>query len=596
MMIRKDALFYHSEKEKSEREKMEMRFQKKSRRTCFVMLLAMVLLMIPVSAYQAEATSYQTVEEAESYIETQEEIANDAASKIEEAQNYITKQKTPMYATFWALVPPLVAIALALITKEVYFSLFIGIVAGALFYANFNLERMMDTIFVHGMVAKISSSYNVGILMFLVMLGIMVSLMNKAGGSAAYGRWATTKIKSKRAAMLSTFGLGALIFVDDYFNCLTVGSVMRPVTDKFKISRAKLAYIIDATAAPVCIIAPISSWAAAVTGVVEGYDGFDLFVRAIPYNLYAILTIVMIIVMAMMKFDYGPMKRHEINAENGDLYTTAARPYASEEAVGETEKKGKVIDLILPVIVLIACCIWGMIYTGGFFDGVSLQDAFAGCDASVGLVYGSFLALVITFFIYIPRKVLTFREFAESFVEGFKAMVPAILILIFAWTLSGMTSLLGADVYVAGIVENSAGALQWFLPVIIFLISIGLAFATGTSWGTFGILLPIVVNVLTPGSEMLIISISACLAGAVCGDHISPISDTTIMASTGAQSDHINHVTTQLPYALTVAAVSAVGYILAAFIQNWLIVLPISIVLLVLVLFVLKQIYINRNE
>ncbi|MBE5961600.1 MAG: Na+/H+ antiporter NhaC family protein [Lachnospiraceae bacterium] len=534
---------------------------------------------------------YTTVEEAEEYIAEQEEIAGAANEEINSANQYITEQTVPAYATFWALIPPIVAIALALITKEVYMSLFIGILAGGLLYANFNVEKMMSTVFVTGMMGKLTDSWNVGILMFLVILGVMVSLMNKVGGSAAYGQWASTKIKSRRGAMLSTFGLGALIFVDDYFNCLTVGSVMRPVTDKFKISRAKLAYIIDATAAPVCIIAPISSWAAAVSGVVSGQDGLGLFMKAIPYNFYALLTIIMVIGMSIMKFEYGPMRTHEKNALAGDLYTTDARPYEAEGNQVVTGK-GKVIDLVLPVIVLVASCVCGMIYTGGFFSGeANFVDAFANCDASLGLVYGSFVALVITFFIYIPRKVMTFKEFTESLSEGFKAMVPAMLILTFAWTLSGITKLLGADVFVANLVQGSAGALQMFLPAIIFVISIFLAFATGTSWGTFGILLPIVVAVLEPGSEMLIIAISACLAGAVCGDHISPISDTTIMASTGSQCDHISHVSTQLPYALTVAAVSAVGYLIAPMIQNVFITLPIMIVLMIVVLIVLKRVY-----
>ena len=494
----------------------------------------------------------------------------------------------PMYATFWALVPPIIAIVLALITKEVYFSLFIGILFGGMFYSNFSFEGTIQTIFVDGMIAKITDGWNVGILIFLVMLGIMVSLMNKVGGSAAYGRWAATKIKSRKGAMLSTLALGVLIFIDDYFNCLTVGSVMRPVTDKFKVSRAKLAYIIDSTAAPVCILAPISSWAAAVSGLVEGESGFALFVKAIPYNYYALLTILTIVLITVLGFDFGPMKKHEDNAvNNDDLYTTPDRPYANVVA-DEKETKGKVIDLILPVAVLIVCCIVGLLYTGGIFDGVGVIAAFEACDASLGLVFGSFIALVITFFLYIPRKVITFTEFAKSFTEGFCAMVPAILILVFAWTLSGMTSLLGADVFVAGIVESTAGALDLFLPAIIFLIALGLAFATGTSWGTFGILLPIVIEVLVPGSELLTISISACLAGAVCGDHISPISDTTIMASTGAQSNHINHVSTQIPYALVVAAVSFVSYLIAAWLQNVFVCLAIAVALLVGVLFILK--------
>ncbi len=555
-----------------------------------IALFAVMMLFTPITCKAEENTTFNSVEEAKEYISQQEELAGSAGENIAEAEQYIKEKTVPMYATIWALVPPLIAIGLALITKEVYFSLFVGILTGALFYSNFNLEKTIHTVFVSGMISKLSDVGNVGILIFLVILGIMVSLMNKVGGSAAYGKWAGQKIKSRRGAMLSTFGLGALIFVDDYFNCLTVGSVMRPVTDKYKISRARLAYIIDATAAPICIIAPISSWAAAVSGVVEGNDGFTLFLKSIPYNFYALLTIVMVVAMAIMQFDFGPMRKHEENALKGDLFTTENRPFEDGEVV--SNGKGKVIDLILPVLVLIVCCVGGMVYTGGFFHGeASFMEAFANCDASLSLVYGSFLALVITFFFYIVRKVLTLKEFAESLTDGFKAMVPAILILIFAWTLSGITNKLGADVFVANIVKNSAGALQLFLPAIIFAISVGLAFATGTSWGTFGILLPIVVAILEPGSEMLIMSISACLAGAVCGDHISPISDTTIMSSAGAQCDHMNHVTTQLPYALVVAAVSMVSYIIAAFVQNVWISLPIAIALMLTVLFIMKAKY-----
>lgn len=500
-----------------------------------------------------------------------------------------------MYATFWSLVPPLVAIILALITKEVYSSLFVGIVVGGLFYSNFNLKQAYLTILTNetdgGLLSKLSDSWNVGIIIFLVILGIMVSLMNKAGGSAAYGEWARKKIKTRKGALLSTFMLGVLIFVDDYFNCLTVGSVMRPVTDTHKISRAKLAYIIDATAAPVCIIAPISSWAAAVAGVVVGVNGLDLFMRAIPYNFYALLTIVTMITLTVLNFDFGPMRLHERNAQlNDDIYTTPERPYA-DCSDGEITGKGKVIDLVLPVVVLIISCVVGMIYTGGFFEGETFVNAFAGCDASVGLLLGSAGALLITFLIYIPRRVLTFNEFMSCLPDGFKAMVPAILILTFAWTLSGITGLLGAKEFVAGILANNVGMLQVLLPVIVFMIAIFLAFATGTSWGTFGILLPIVVPILDPTSEILVITVAATLAGAVCGDHCSPISDTTIMASTGAQCDHINHVSTQLPYAFTVAAVSAVNYVLAAMIQNWMINLPIAIVSMIVTIFILKGIY-----
>ena len=497
-----------------------------------------------------------------------------------------------MYATFWALVPPIVAIVLALITKEVYSSLFIGIVTGALFYSNFNLEKTYTTIFTDGLIASLSKAGNVGILIFLVVLGSIVVLMNKAGGSAAYGKWAANKIKGRKGALLSTFGLGCLIFVDDYFNCLTVGSVMKPITDKQKISRAKLAYIIDATAAPICMIAPISSWAAAVAGVVEGYDGLNLFIQAIPYNLYSLLTIFMIIFISVIDLDYGPMKLHETNALKGDLFTTSERPYAEEKAAPST--KGKVCDLVIPVIILIVFCVIGMIYTGGFFDGVSFIQAFADCDAALGLSLGSVLSLLVIIIYYICRKVLNFEECMSAIPEGFKAMVPAILILTFAWTLSGMTGLLGADIFVSNLFKSGAQSLTLFLPAIVFLVSVFLAFATGTSWGTFGILLPIVVGVGLD-DKLLIIAISACLAGAVCGDHCSPISDTTIMASTGAQCDHIAHVSTQLPYVLTVATVSFAGYIFAGFVQNAWIVLPVSIAVLAIVLLVIRTFTIKKE-
>lgn len=490
-----------------------------------------------------------------------------------------------MYATIWALVPPVVAIVLALITKEVYSSLFIGIVTGALFYSNFNLETAYTTILKDGFIASLSSAWNVGILIFLVVLGAIVVLMNRAGGSAAYGKWAANKIKGRKGAILSTFGLGCLIFVDDYFNCLTVGSVMKPITDKHKVSRAKLAYIIDATAAPICMIAPISSWAAAVAGVVDGYDGLTLFIQAIPYNLYSLLTIFMIIFISAIGLDYGPMKLHEDNASKGDLFTTSNRPYEAETQIPDS--KGKVIDLVIPIIILIVCCVFGMVYTGGFFDGTNFIDAFADCNAALGLSLGSVLALLIVIAYYMSRKVLDFEECMKAIPEGFKAMVPAILILTFAWTLGGMTGLLGADVYVSTLFKSGAESLTLFLPAIVFLVAVFLAFATGTSWGTFTILLPIVVGVGLEGN-LLLIAISACLAGAVCGDHCSPISDTTIMASTGAQCDHIAHVSTQLPYAITVAVVSFAGYIFAGFIQNAWIVLPVSMAVLAAVLLVIK--------
>ena len=515
------------------------------------------------------------------------------ALAAEEADEYVPA----MYASFWALVPPIVAIVLALITKEVYSSLFIGILVGGIFYSGFEFEGTITHIFQDGIIGVLSDSYNVGILVFLVILGTMVCLMNKAGGSAAFGRWASSHIKSRAGAQLATILLGILIFIDDYFNCLTVGSVMRPVTDKQNISRAKLSYLIDATAAPVCIIAPISSWAAAVTGFVEGEDGFSIFIRAIPYNFYALLTIVMMVGMVLMKVEYGPMKVHEDNAKKGDIYTTPDRPYANAEEDMVENGKGKVIDLLIPIFSLIVCCVIGMIYTGGFFDGVGFVEAFSNSDASVGLVLGSFFGFVITIVLYLVRKVLSFSECMSCIPDGFKAMVPAILILTFAWTLKAMTDSLGAAVFVAGAVESSAQSLMNLLPAIIFLVGCFLAFATGTSWGTFGILIPIVVAVFAGRNEtMMIISISACMAGAVCGDHCSPISDTTIMASAGGQCNHINHVNTQLPYAVTAAAVSFVTYIVAGFVQTAWIALPIGILLMIGVLFSIKMLNSAKEE
>ena len=493
-----------------------------------------------------------------------------------------------MYATFWALVPPVVAIVLALITKEVYSSLFVGILVGGLFVSGFSFEGTITHIFNNGFAAVLSDSYNVGILIFLVVLGAMVSLMNRAGGSAAFGHFAKEKIKSRAGAQLATVALGVLIFIDDYFNCLTVGSVMKPVTDEHKISRAKLAYLIDATAAPVCIIAPISSWAAAVSGFVEGEDGFSIFIRAIPYNYYALLTIVMMIAIILLNINYGPMRTHEANALKGDLFTSG-KAAASNEKI-PVNSKGKVIDLVIPIITLIVCCVIGMIYTGGFFEGEGFVAAFSNSDASVGLALGSICAMLITIIIYLIRRVLSFKECMECLPDGFKAMVPAILILTFAWTLKAMTDSLGAAKFVAAAMEQSAGALMNFLPAIIFLVGCFLAFSTGTSWGTFGILIPIVVAVFANSNpQLMIISISACMAGAVCGDHCSPISDTTIMASAGAQCDHVNHVSTQLPYALLVAAVSFVTYLVAGFAQNPWLPLPIGILLLLLSLVVIKN-------
>ena len=495
-----------------------------------------------------------------------------------------------MYTSIYSLIPPVVAIVLALITKEVYSSLFVGILIGGVFWSGFRFEKTITHVFQDGIVGVLSDSYNVGILVFLVVLGIMVCMMNKAGGSAAFGRWASKHIKTRVGAQLTTILLGVLIFIDDYFNCLTVGSVMRPVTDQHNVSRAKLSYLIDATAAPVCIIAPISSWAAAVTGFVKGEDGFSIFIRAIPYNFYAILTVVMMVTIVALKFDYGPMKLHEKNAVKGDLYTTEDRPYATAENEME-EGKGNVIDLVLPILVLIVCCIIGMIYTGGFFSGTGFVKAFSGSDASVGLMLGSFFAFIITVIFYAVRRVLSFSDSMSCVPEGFKAMVPAILILTFAWTLKAMTDSLGAAEFVANGMQKAAGGLVSLLLAIIFLVGCFLAFATGTSWGTFGILIPIVVAVFSGTNEqMMIISISACMAGAVCGDHCSPISDTTIMASAGGQCNHVNHVTTQLPYAITAAIVSCVSYVIAGFVRNPFICMPVSIVLMIGTLLVIRQV------
>ena len=496
-----------------------------------------------------------------------------------------------LYATIWALLPPLVAIILALITKEVYSSLFVGIVVGALLYSGFEFEGTVTQIFEGGIIKVLSDSYNVGILIFLVILGSVVCMMNKAGGSAAFGRWASQKIHTRVGAELAAIILGILIFIDDYFNCLTVGSVMRPVTDRHHVSRAKFAYLIDATAAPVCIIAPISSWAAAVSGFVEGQDGLAIFVRTIPYNFYAILTIVMMVGMVLMKTEFGAMKTHEINALNGDLYTTAARPYENATDDEAPNPRGKVIDLVVPIVVLVICCVISMIYTGGFFSGTDFVTAFSQSDASTGLAMGSAFGLVFAIIFYMVRRVINFRDCMACIPDGFKAMVPAIMILTFAWTLKAMTDSLGAAVFVEESMRSVAGGIEVILPAIIFLVGCGLAFATGTSWGTFGILIPIVVAVFEKSSpEMMIISMSACMAGAVCGDHCSPISDTTIMASAGAQCDHVTHVSTQLPYAILAAAVSFVTYIVAGFVKTAWIALPVGIVLMLIVLFVIKMI------
>ena len=494
------------------------------------------------------------------------------------------------YNTAWSLLPPVIAIVLALITKEVYSSLFIGILAGGLMYSNFSFEGTLLHVFNDGIIASVTDSWNMGIIVFLIILGAMVSLMNKAGGSAAFGRWAETHIKSRVGAQLASILLGCLIFIDDYFNCLTVGSVMRPVTDKHNVSRAKLSYIIDATAAPICIIAPISSWAAAVAGFAEDGQGFNLFLRAIPYNFYALLTIVMMIGLVVMNIDFGPMAKYEKNAiENGDLFS-GPNPYANAED-NAPEGKGIVLDLIFPVVSLIVACVIGMIYTGGFFSGENFIDAFANSDASVGLMLGSAVAFVITIAYYMIRRSMTFKTMMGSLPEGFKAMVPAILILTFAWTLKAMTDSLGAKEYVEALVKQATG-IQFLLPVIVFAVGCVRAFATGTSWGTFGILIPIVQSALDASNPLMIVCISACMAGAVCGDHCSPISDTTIMASAGAQCDHVNHVSTQLPYAISCAVIAGIAYLVAGVLgmvgAPVIIALPVGIVLMLGFLFVMK--------
>ena len=529
---------------------------------------------------------------------------------------FIQSPITSPVNSLWSLLPPVVAIGLALITKEVYSSLFLGIVTGGVLCMlsstpvsvgeeeslGHGFTALFNAVVNEGIIKNLSDSWNVGILVFLVVLGIIVVLMNKAGGSRAYGEWAVRRIRTRKGASLATFALGVLIFVDDYFNCLTVGSVMRPVTDTHKVSRAKLAYLIDATAAPVCIIAPISSWAAAVSGTVEGVNGISLFIQTIPFNLYALLTILMVILMSTLDVDFGPMRRHELNAKNGDLFTTGETQYATE-AEAPVTSKGKVIDLVLPVIILIILCVTGMIYTGGFFSGESFVNSFANCDAAYGLSIGSIGALILIVIYFLIRRVLTFKNCMEAVPEGFKQMVPAILILTFAWALKSMTGLLEASTYVSSIVE-SATAVKILLPAILFVVAVGLSFATGTSWGTFGILIPIVTGVfeselagVSAGGTiptMVVICISACLAGAVCGDHCSPISDTTIMASTGAQCDHVNHVSTQLPYAMSVAAISLIGYLVAGFIQNVFVILGTGIVLLAA--FIFAMYLINRRS
>ena len=494
----------------------------------------------------------------------------------------------PVKNTAWALVPSLVAISLALISKEVYSSLFLGMVTGALLNAEFNMVEGLNQLFPDGIMDVMTNKNNIGILVFLVILGTMVQLMNRTGGSAAFGMWASKRIKSRVGAQLSTMLLGCLIFIDDYFNCLTVGSVMRPVTDKHKISRAKLAYLIDSTAAPICIIAPLSSWAAAVSGFVKGANGISIFVQSIPFNFYALLTLLMMVFIICMKIDYSSMLLHENNARKGDLFTTGKNNKGDEGS--QKEKIGRVSDLIIPVVLLVVGCVIGMIYTGGFFDGKDFIDAFAVSNAPVGLVLGSSVALVITIAVYLARQSLSFDSCMDCLPEGFKQMVPAMLILIFAWTLKSMTDSLGAATYVASLVEHSATEFMGLLPAIIFVVAVGLAFASGTSWATFGILIPIVVSCFQEvDPQLMIISISACMAGAVCGDHCSPISDTTIMSSAGAQCNHLNHVTTQLPYVMTVAAVSFFTFLVAGFTKSALISLLFGIVVLFLFLMFIRR-------
>ena len=488
--------------------------------------------------------------------------------------------------TWWALIPPLLAIVLAFVTKEVYSSLFLGVAAGALLYSGFHPWESFVNFF-----EIMKNSMNLNILIFDVLLGMIIVLMAKTGGSAAYGKWAGTKIRSKKSALLATTGLGILIFVDDYFNCLTVGSVMRPVTDQYKVSRAKLAYIIDSTAAPVCIIAPISSWAAAVNSYVPedaGITGFQLFLRTIPYNLYAILTLFMVIFITVTAFDFGLMKKHEDNAAKGDLFTSGAEEF-EQISEDEVNPNGKVIDLVLPVAVLIVSAIGAMIYTGFLGGATDIITAFSGCDAETSLIFATLITIFFMLVLYLPRKVVTFKGFMDGLAEGFKLMVPAVTILIFAWSLKGMGDALGLADFVGHAVGDNASA-SIFIPVVMFAAAVFLSFSTGTSWGTFAILVPIATALFSGGGdiEMMVISVSAVLAGAVCGDHVSPISDTTVMSSAGAQSNHINHVSTQMQYAAVVAAVCIVGYLIAGVIHVWWIVLGISILLLVGALTVIR--------
>ena len=496
-------------------------------------------------------------------------------------------EEPAMYATWMAAIPPVAAILLAIITKEVYSSLFIGVVIGGVIYAG-SFEGTMTHVIGDGIIASLSDAYNVGILVFLVILGVIVALLNKSGGSKAFGEWASHRIKTKTGAQFATIVLGILIFVDDYFNCLTVGSVMSPLSEANGVPKTKLAYLIDSTAAPVCIIAPISSWAAAVTGFVEGENGFTLFIQAIPFNFYALLTIAMMFLIVGMKFDYGKMREYANKIQESQGSQAADFDHLGEK---QGKKEGKVIDLVFPIIVLIIACVIGMIYTGGFFSGTSFVQSFSNCDASLGLSLGSVFALVVIVIIYVARGVLTFRESMDCVPEGFKAMVAPILILTLAWTLKAMTDSLGLAEFVSTATQSVAGSFMSLLPAILFAIGCGLSFASGTSWGTFGILIPIVVEVFQGSDpQLMIISISACMAGAVCGDHCSPISDTTIMSSAGSRCNHMAHVVTQIPYAMTVAGISFVTYIIAGFTRSAWISLPAGLIILIAVLVVIKKV------
>ncbi len=552
-----------------------------------LVVIMSVMFAPAIFAAEADAPDYTDYDTAVEYLD---EYTTNSSSDENFKENSKTALETvradmPKYATFWALIPPVIAIVLALITKEVYSSLFIGIVSGGLLAANFNVTSTIDNVVETGLISAVSDT--AGIFAFLVILGALVSLVNKAGGSAAFGRWAKKHIHTKAGAAIATFILGVLIFIDDYFNCLTVGSVMRPVTDTHKISRAKLAYLIDATAAPVCMIAPISSWAAAVASYADEGEGLELFIKAIPYNFYSLMTFVFIIGLVVLKLDFGPMKIHEDNAEKGDLFTSGEITANDEE---EGNPKGIVFDLIFPILSLIVCCVIALLYNGnGYsFAGLNIIDAFSNTDATVGLPWGALIALIISIIYFVCRRVISFKGCMDSIPAGFKAMVPAIMILTMATALKNMTSLLGAKVFVAQLMEGAAAGLSNLLPAIIFLVACGLSFSTGTSWGTFGILIPIVTAIFPADSTLMIIGISACLAGAVCGDHCSPISDTTIMSSAGAQCDHLNHVSTQLPYAITVAAISFVNFIIASYIQNAIISLAIAVVMTIGVLVAIK--------